>query len=49
MAHVNKGNLAQYDKRFGNTQGNKTVNGGMTQTGNGKLGGPTAIKKLSGK
>lgn len=47
MAHVNKGNLAKFDKRFGNTQGNKTVNGGVTQTGVGKLADSVRPKKMS--
>jgi len=37
MALIKAGNQAAFDKRFGNTKGNKTVNGGVTTTGMGKL------------
>lgn len=46
MALLDKGNQAAYDKRFGNTQRNKTVNGGVTMTGIGKLGSGLRPKKL---
>lgn len=50
MANFDKGKLAAYDKRFGNTQGNKSVNGGLTQTGMGKLASSgVRIKKMGGK
>ena len=49
MAHIDKSKLAKYDKRFGNTQGNKTVNGGLTQTGNGKLASSGVRPKKMGK
>jgi len=40
--------MAKYDKRFGNTQGNKTKNGGQTQTGMGmQAGAPSRATKVS--
>lgn len=50
MAIPTKGRkMAKFDKRFGNTQGNKTKNGGMTTTGMGmQAGAPSRAKKVSG-
>ena len=50
MPLVDKSKLAAYDKRFGNTQGNRTVNGGLTTTGMGKLASSgVRPKKAKGK
>lgn len=50
MALIRAGNTAAFDKRFGNTQGNKTTNGGITMTGRGKLAtSGVSPKKLGSK